>query len=245
MSAIGDVITMLEGVRAEIAGERGAVDTEIARIREEAEQQVAWLVADIRDLETRDRMLVSAIATLHDVAARGRKASGAGEGDPSPRPSPARGEGEGALSPDERTVRAIALAIAKPAPAPVEAEPVDLPPPAPPRPVPAYEGVGVKAPGHGVAMAGDVVQVPLVDDRPGAPYVSEGKRLADRIYADLDILMADFPEGPTVRQLCERYEAPSSRVRDAMRKLQDARRASVHSRRTTGFQHLMRFGERP
>lgn len=339
MGAIDDVITMLEGVRAEIAAEQEAVNARIAEIIAEAQRRTSALYVDGKDLETRDRMLVSAIATLHDVAARGRKAgadggegaaaavsdcaidavagavaavgaaeqpaedldgrdapghdaqeipagspvtdddridagpegnyrplSGAGpepsavvsadgtvtaEEDAQPGLLPGgEGEGAAALTPDERTVRAAAAALARPVtPEPVEAAPLDLPPAAPPRPVPAYEGVGVKAPARGAAVAGAVVQVPLVDDKPAQPaesvYVAEGQRLADLIHSDLPVLMELCPQGPTVGQLAEYYQAPSSRVRDALNRLKEQRRAAVDKAKKTGFLHLRPIGARP
>ena len=347
MGAISDVITMLEAVRVEIAAEREAIDARVVEILAETKRQTSALYIDAKDLETRDRMLVSAISTLHDVAARGRKA-GAGEGDPSPRPSPTRGEGEeaqaaavsdcaidavagavavegaaerqvedvngrdepshgaqeipagspvtdddridagpegnhrplsgagptpsavasadgtvtaeedphpgplpggegegaAALTPDERTVRAYAVVVDRPmtkARAQAAIARDFLPSLAPARPVPAYEGVGVKAPARGAAVAGEVVQVPLVE----SVYVAEGQRLADQIMVDLPELMALCPQGPTVGQLAEYYQAPSSRVRDALNRLKEQRRAVVHKAKKTGFLHLMPLGSRP
>ena len=68
MGAISDVITMLEAVRVEIAAEREAIDARVVEILAETKRQTSALYIDAKDLETRDRMLVSAIATLHDEA---------------------------------------------------------------------------------------------------------------------------------------------------------------------------------
>ncbi|SHE67135.1 hypothetical protein SAMN02745157_0679 [Kaistia soli DSM 19436] len=107
----------------------------------------------------------------------------------------------------------------------------------------------VATPEPAPARTAEPVAVAHIDVKPDAPAESapmgEGRKLANRISAELSDLMREFPEGPTIRELSQWYEAPDMRVRDACRILGTDRKASLQKRKSTGFLHLLPHGARP
>lgn len=162
-------------------------------------------------------------AALGALTRLAEKQAAAAPADPLPAERPA--ESGNVAAP----VAAIEAAPPEPADAPIEAKP-------------APAKVDGPRPGERVA-------VPIIDAKPDEPAESipmgEGRRLANRIAADLSNLMREFPEGPTIRQLAQWYEAPEMRVRDACRILGTDRKASMQKRKSTGFLHLLPHGARP
>ena len=157
-------------------------------------------------------------------AARALAEAGGKEENPSPLSSPVPGEG-GEVADVAEARDPLAPYYSEPSPLPVATA-------AEPEAPSTVAAPTAAAAAEGAAPAGEVP-------------IGEGRKLANRIAAEFSTLIQEFPEGPTIRQLTEWFEAPDIRVRDACRILATAKTAALQKRKSTGYLHLLPIGARP